>query len=539
MKTKRTKAMMRNLTLICSAVLLMTSMTVVAKEAPTNLLKDYNPNFETMESETTIAVPTGLQLRTGAEFEKNLSHNGGANSVALKVKDAQLAISAKSVLKPATSYTLSFWMQNSLEKSLQMTGNDNRFTLNGTKIHALENKPDWFTPAFQQLPTIDFGDNETDPTWRKVCVDFTTPPSDCDGLNIILTAVLDDDKLVVDDFLLVESGKKPNFVFGGDFEALANNAEPLRASALGHWGPTYGVDDKVTVKADENGNHYGQLKKPGETSAFTYSALRIKGASMGKRYRVSMKYKVPAEEKPATLLRFNGGTDYFQYIDYFPGASANKWETFSFYIDATDLINAEKEVERTIWYGYTGQNAERYVDDLYSYYDANEIGFYKELTFGAKYNGKTYGFDATAGDASDWQQRYMTGDGGGGDVYFNGALTSEKAVELASLSNADTIEDGKRKVIARAHYIPKETGNTGEFEDQSVTMISAVYKKVNDKKQLVDIYVKNEVSKDGKVLDIVDTVYVPAGEAGEYSVEVMAWDDIKVGAPLIKKAILK
>lgn len=535
---RKTNTMYGKLAAMLMAVVLLTiSFCCTALAENVNLLADLDPSFEGAET------PKAVTLDGNATVITQVAHEG-TKSVSLAHKDDMVQFRFRAI-EPATNYTFSFWMQNSVAGSLGLRAASNRFTVATGTMNGLQDtyEWDWYNSGLVQLTGATFGAARTDKAdiqvWRKVEVNFTSPYEDVTGINLTLHCEADDDWLVVDDFCLVKTGEAANMVVNGSFEALDTAGAVIKPSNARITNLAFGTNAFVEEDAT-TGNHYVKIQGGNSTTAESYlsGSLYMKGKSLGKRYKISFKYKGDANTKPK--LRLNGSTTVsgtaYKFIDYleaFP-TSTGAWETYSVYIDGTDFLNAGLSTTKTIFFGRF-KNKTWYLDDLYAYLDTNNIGFYKDLTFSVN---------------ADTDSRYYSG-GQKTDIvlgtvdtdtrvdYFEEAVTYEKGTEAASLSELTAV-DGYKTVTARAHFLPVENED-GTFDKQTVTLFTGVYKYENNMKTLVDLNVATDTSTGGKVIDAVGTVKVPENTAtATYKVEAMAFDLENSGLmPLMDKAVIQ
>ena len=537
-KTNTMYGMYAKLAAMLMAVILLTiSFCCTALAENVNLLADLDPSFEGAETPKAVVFGGNATVITEAAHE-------GTKSVSLAKKDDFVQFKFRAI-EPNTNYTFSFWMQNSVAGSLGLRDTSNRFIVGSdTMVNQKDTYNwDWYYSGRVLLAKATFGAARTDEAdiqvWRKVEVNFTSPYEDVTGINLTLHCEADDSWLVVDDFCLVKTGEAANMIANGRFEALDTASAAIKPSNIAASNLTFGTT--AFVEEDETtGNHY--VKIQGGTSTTTESSLNasfyMKGKSLGKRYKISFKYKGDANTRPRLRVVGNtkvSGIDYpfIDYLEAFP-KSTGAWETYSVYIDATDLLNAGLGVAKTIRFGRVKNNT-WYLDDLYAYMDTNNIGFYKDLTFsvnsdtGARHYSGDKKTDIVLGTVDETTQVN----------YFEEAVTYEKGTEAASLSELTAV-DGYKTVTARAHFLPVENED-GTFDKQTVTLFTGVYKYENNMKTLVDLEITTDTSTGGKVIDAVGTVQVPENTAtATYKVEAMAFDLENSGLmPLMDKAVIQ
>ncbi len=527
MKTKRILAMA-----ICAVLWLSSTMVLAGETAvPTNLLADFDPSFESGE------WAEGVRVKDGTNPLATDGGHTGANSVTLATKGnfVQFAVSG---LKPATNYAFSFWMKNSLENSLQIDNTKNYFTLDGETIST--------DTVFASSYTFGAVRTGNEIAWRQVSVNFTTPYKDANGVVLRLTSALEDEHLRIDDVSLVETGNTPNFIANGNLEALDTASAVLVPVGLktpnGNTNFANVGDDGSLFLENDGSNHYVHFTATGaglhkSRALVAPKALNIDASSAAKRYKVSFKFKSTTEVTPPVRF-YDKNTNYINVFTKLPKGTANTWETYNLYIDATDFIDAiidgKVSIETTpfakdIWFGYFNNESwkEMYLDDLYAYYDENSIDFYESLTLHEADGSRFFsGGVTTAVEGTD------------GIDYFANALTSEKGVEVKKLSDMTEDGSGNKTVTTRAHYLPVE-GEGGSFAEQSITLISAVYKYEGGVKTLESVGIETGTSTNGQVIDVVDTVQVPANTAtATYKVEATVWDSVSGLKPLMEKAVL-
>lgn len=519
---KKTKTMYGKFAaLILSAVLLAGCVTVTAQEPEVNLLEGYNPGFELSEGNTI----------SGAVIIDAVAHSG-KHALTLPVAGNSVTMNVRNVLKPNTNYTFSFWMQNSVADSLSMSSSSNRFTIgnqtfanyNGKKPH--EAFP-WYVAGMGQLPNMTFGDARTGEqinVWRKVELNFTTPFEGCDGMNINLANAVADPYLVIDDLSLVETGKDLQRAYNGDLEALDASGDISIPQFIGARANVWGTNVHVREDA-QTGNHYAEFTETLSNGALelTQSSFVVTGkGNYGKRRKISFDFKSTAKAIP-TVRFYNDPTYLAKNFTAFPRSVANEWETFSLYIDATKLYKAGADEGRaaTIW--FTGKEGYCF-DNLFSGFDENSLGFYQKLVFYDNGSGSRFS---------------------GSGTYYENALSSEKSIKAAKLSDIPADKQGNRTVTTRAHVVPTEIMNengvgTGTFNKETVTLFTGVYKYENNKKTLVDLHIATDASQDGRVLDAVGTITVPQNtETATYKVEALAFDLENGMHPIMEKAILE
>lgn len=523
--------------MLLAVVLLTISFCCTAMAENTNLLADLDPSFEGAET------PKAVTLGGNAAVITMVAHEG-TKSVSLAHKDDYVQFRFRAI-EPNTNYTFSFWMQNSVAGSLGLRAASNRFTV-GSDTMANQKDTynwDWYYSGRVALAGATFGAERTEEAdiqvWRKVAVNFTSPYEDVEGINLTLHCEADDSWLVVDDFCLVRTGEAANMIANGSLEALDTASAAIKPSNISATNLIFGTT--AFVEEDENtGKHYVKIQGGTSTTAesFLSGAFYMKGKSLGKRYKISFKYKGNENTKPRLRLYGNNkvsGTEYhfIDYLEAFP-KSTGEWETYSVYIDATDFLNAGLGVSKTIRFGRVKNNT-WYLDDLYACMDTNNIGFYKDLTFsviadtGARHYSGDKMTDIVLGTVDETTRVN----------YFEEAVTYEKSTEAASLAELTAV-DGYKTVTARAHFLPVENED-GTFDEQTVTLFTGVYKYENNMKTLVDLNVATDTSTDGKVIDAVGTVRVPENtDTATYKVEAVAFDLENSGLkPLMDKAVIQ
>ncbi len=465
--------------------------------ASDNLFAQFNPDFEGPQTVTTIDLNGSITDKAAYSGTKSFSMPTGY------VKFWRFPV------KPLTNYTLSFQMQNSKADAVRFYSANNGFYKDGYDTREDGTK-------YGSLPDMVFGEAHegTDIAWREVRVNFTTP-TDVNMMNIAINANTEangeDPYLLLDDLSFVETGKDFGVITNGDFE------EAIIPGTLQGWsGASYTIHTEA-----ETGNKYitsstGCVEYPGG----------VWGALTGKRIKISLK---SYGAKP--WFRFYKETKIWEYQNdgnagpfFGLEASADTWETYTLYIDATKVKNAGDNLTAPLWIYATK------IDDVYIGEDKNEIGFYKVLDFRNK-----------EGDL-----RHYTPVGATSDGNWANSFTSEKSIPVDTLSEITADDDGYKSVSARAHVIPVEVLNengvgTGTYEKTEVMLFTGVYRYENGKKSLVDFDVKSESSTDGKVLDPVTTVKVPADTEGvTYKVEAMTWNTAQGMQPVcFDKAILQ
>ncbi len=509
--------------MLLAVVLLAISCCTVTMAAEVNLLEEYNPGFE-IPDEGFTAGGNARQISDVAHSgEKCLSLANAGDSWRVDVIDG---------MKSNTNYTFSFWMQNSVADSLQMPNGNNRFTVSGVTYDKLNgNAPieiyDWYVSGWGQLSTKTFGaarEGAAINVWRKVSINFSTPLEGCTGMVLLLSCAVADPYLVIDDMSLVETGKNLQRGFNGDFEALDESKDFLMPHGVGNRGAEWGTS-LLVQKDPETGNHYAYFTENIKDQAleFGFLPMHIAGdGHMGKRHKVSFKMKTGSTVTPT--IRFYKNNVYFpQNFSAFPQSTADTWETFTVYVNATNLYNAGKTESDTIWV-YGGQD--RSYDDMFAGFDESSLGFYKELTFYDNGSGSRFssGKAVTEGEASV--------------TYLDNALSSEKSIAAESLAELTAVE-GYKTVTARAHYLPVENEDH-TFDDQTITLFTGVYKYEKNIKTLVDLKVTSETSVGGQVIDAVGTVQVPENTAtATYKVEAMAFNLEKSGiTPILDKKVI-
>ena len=466
--------------------------------ASDNLFEKFNPDFEGPKMVSTVELNGTITDKAAYSGIKSFSMPTGY------VKFWRFPV------KSMTNYTLSFWMQNSKDNAIRFYSANNGFFKdgydkreNGTKYGSL---PDMVFGEAQEVGEI---------KWREVRVNFTTP-LDVNMMNIAINANTEangeDPYLLIDDLSLIETGKDFGIITNGDFEEAI-----IPGTLLGWLGSSYTIQTEA-----ETGNKY----ITSSTGAVEYPT-GILEAVPGKRIKISFKAR---GAKP--YFRFYNESVIFEYQNDanagpFVGINAGEdtWETYSVYINATKVKNAGDTFITSPLVIYAPM-----VDDVYIGEDKNEFGFYEALDFRYK-----------EGDPRHYTPSYAAADGN-----WANSFTSEKSVPIDALSDITPDADGAKSVSARAHVIPTEilaedgTG-TGTYNKTEVTLFTGVYKYENGKKSLVDFDVKTEASEDGKVLDPVTTVKVPADTDGvTYKVETMTWNMAQgMQTVLFDKAVLQ
>ena len=455
-----------------------------------NLLEKYNYDFDT------VYGASNPELGTGAVITDTDAHSG---SKSLSLPSGYFKFYTVP-LQPSTNYTLSFWMKNSKADAVILYGGNSYF----------------YTAAVAGIGGFFSGeltigeDPKGEIKWRKAQLNFTTPANA--GLMNIYINGNGDEALLVDDICLAQSGKDFGIIANGDFEGAI-----IPGTLIGWLGSSYTIQTEA-----ETGNKYIT-----SSTDFVEYPSGILGAVPGKRIKVSFKAK---GAKP--YFRFYNESVIWEYQnDANAGplvginAGEDTWETYSMYINATKVKNAGDTFIKSPLVIYASM-----IDDVYIGEDKNEFGFYEALDFRYK-----------EGDPRHYTPSYAAADGN-----WANSFTSEKSVPIDALSDITPDADGAKSVSARAHVIPTEilaedgTG-TGTYNKTEVTLFTGVYKYENGKKSLVDFDVKTEASEDGKVLDPVTTVKVPADTDGvTYKVEAMTWNMAQGMQPvLFDKAVLQ
>ncbi|MBE7025604.1 MAG: hypothetical protein E7408_06075 [Ruminococcaceae bacterium] len=450
-----------------------------------NLFAKYNPDFDG-------APVSGIDLN--GTITDSASHSG-SHSFSMPTGHIKFGWFP---IKPMTNYTLSFWMQNSKQDAIRFYASNNAFLFDGVKSGAT-------------LPDMVFGEacEGDDIAWREVRVNFTTPA----GINMINIAINanveangEDPYLLVDDLSLVETGKDFGKLSNGDFE------EPFIPEfyAFRPWSGISSYGLHVGLGEDsETGNHYLKLLDTaigGEALEVWYPFSGLEG----NRYKISFSQRFTNNGRPS--LRFYTGDK--PYFGEFPRASLDYiWEDYALYIHG-----AAPGAAGSLW--FTSFDLDNVSIDV----DENSLGFYKDIVL---YTENAAG-------------RHFP------DPFGGATCTTEKTVKANALSEITPDANGLKSVSARAHVIPIEildadgTG-TGTYEKTEVMLFTGVYKYEDGKKSLIDFDVKTESSTDGKVLDPVTTVKVPANTDGvTYKVEAFTWNTAQGMQPaLFDKAVLQ
>ena len=552
--------------LLACSLLLAGIPSAVLAEAPENLigtLTVFDPTFETGASED--VTKDGAVLDEAGGHGGNGTHNANGKSLKLPVADNKIFFMAS--VEPSTNYTFSFWMKNSVVDSLQMPKTGNYFFVmfyNGSKVDRMvgkdngkngnpgvleKNNVDWNHTNFAYFVNdTTFGSAHTEEadinTWRPVSINFTTPYEAVDQVHITLACAVDDPHLAVDDLSLVSTGKAPNRIFNGELEALRYDKETAFAS-------NFGLSNNVELTQLEDGTYCFKTTSAGTNYVTSSpSAFFFKGKKLGTRYKISMKYK-PIDEtytnnKAFFRLRASSKVDTGQNYGNLNLFASNGWNTYTMYVDATKAEAAGTPfAAREVWFNGAGKAI---MDDFYSGRDESNIGFYKELEF-AKDNGDPY-YDLITDHTKTYTDVETEKD----------VLMFERSIETPTISALPENVDGSRTVKVRAHFLPEpkwrineeideETGEvtnvttTVSHDETEVTLLSAVYKYEKNEsgaeiRTLHSLDVENGTSANGKTIDVVDEVIIPATTKGvRYEVEAMAWDENGL-MPVMKKAIL-
>ncbi len=582
MKNKSKKIYGRLSALFLSTVLIMTGLSVTALAAGENLITDayFDPTFETLVLPEANASGVSKDKYYAIKYGELATDGGKSGANYLKLTQSDGYISMFAPVEPAKNYHFSFWMRNSLEKVLELsqctfysTANDS-FETATSMLNSTSYSYDYGKNAFNMTfgnrdnvntPTIDaernkFGIARTggeENVWRQVTIDFSTPPTYEGDANpvthveLVLKCLQADEKLAIDDLSVVETGKKPNRIFGGYFEAIQKDKETEDVSGVFY---SFKNSGNATLEVcEDDGNHYLKLAcvdgvtDPQNFQIFSKNAIRLQGVKAGTRYKLSLKAKaVHVDGEPSTKnvvlfeLQKSKGTDYGSFT--FPDPT-NEWQTYNYYIDATVAAkrgsaigpHSNANIQMSAFVLDIAPGYEIYLDDLSAWYDESGIGFYKTLTFNSQ--GGERRFEVKKDDL--------------GNVFFKSddqdVFMAETAVEAASL---DSLGTGERTLTVRAHYLPEQTW--GEWDDslktypdfnveknKEITLLSAVYKYVNGKKTLHEVFVDSETVENGETIDVVTEVTVPEATNGEtYTVEAMAWD-MSTMKPVMDKAVLE
>jgi len=569
MKNKSKKMYGKLSALLLSIVLMMSGLSATALAAGENLIDAFDPTFDSYVPAGTTPIPEGketlpannnLFTLNGATLDTNGGNSTSANCLAMTTSGAYVQFMAP--VEPAKNYNLSFWMRNSVENALRLDKCTFKVkNYKGSAYFEMANggTGDWdwlrsyynggFGGSTAMYGTYTIGDymeytfgavrgeNEQN-AWRQVTINFSTPPEAVTHVQMLLWCVKDDAKLAVDDLSLVETGKKPNRVFNGDFEAIRNDQDTPDASGIAY--KKAGVQTKI--EEDSTGNHYLKVDLEGENrinwEVYSKTAAFLQGKNNGTRYKVSYKAKAVDKEgktivtaKPACIqLDINKGGEFRL------GDITDKWKTFTMYIDHTmpakNGHGSWTPITALVRYAYP--NYTLYVDDVYSWYDETNIGFYETLDFYYKEGKLHYGTTVLGLEGYD-------------DILMGESSTEAKS--LAALKPDETT--GNRTLKVRAHYLPEATWGTDEqgattvsFDETTVTLLAAVYKYETkngvETKTLVDVKAANGTSSiNGETIDVVTEVSVPGNSAGvRYEVEAVAlnMDSLK---PIAEKAVLR
>jgi len=586
MKNQSKKMYVKLSTLLLSAVLMMTGLSTVAAETPKNLIDAFDPTFESYAEGQLTAADTLFTL-----YNASVDTVGAdASTRALKLTEPGSAIRFVAPVEPAKNYNFTFWMRNSKEKALQLQGGSNLsgFMLQNYK-NPVDNKTyswwqicdggltdwDWKQNPYNAYLGVDptgqgkninyynadeytFGINRSESEadkWRQVTINFSTPAFGVSHVRLYLACVAADEKLAIDNLSLGETDKNPNFVFNGYFDAIRNDKEAPDVS-----GVSYNLQDgtstaTVTVESDpETQNTYLKVDSTVNTNpdtgkpfrmtwqVFSKTAAFMQGKKAGTRYKLS--YKAKAEDKPGfekpgtkwTSIYFTG-KDSKDYEEFQMGQYTDEWKTYTMYFDATNFAKEAKNFSGyTTQFGYyTDSEYTLYLDDLYSWYDESNIGFYKTLDFNYE--------DGAADRYWDFKNIY---------VEHKDVIMTESSVEAASLASLTPDAEGNRTVKVRAHFLPEAiwgtdafVATTADFAKTEVRLLAGVYKYEKipgeriESKSLVGLYTADATSEKGETIDAVCEVSVPENSKDvRYVVEAMAWNKDSM-RPIMGKAILE
>ncbi|MBE7025601.1 MAG: hypothetical protein E7408_06060 [Ruminococcaceae bacterium] len=206
--------------LALTVLLLAAAFSVTALSAGENLLGVLNPGFES------TTVPAGVDQVGTIVLNEDVAHTGAGY---LAMNGGHIKFPWFPV-KPLTTYTLSFWMQNSKADAIKFWAANNAFLLDGVKSGA-------------SLPDMVFGaarEGEDVNVWREVRVNFRTP-ANINQMNIAINANADDPALLIDDLSLTEN-KNLLVTLNAEFESTTVPA---------------GVDQVGTIVLNEDVAHTG------------------------------------------------------------------------------------------------------------------------------------------------------------------------------------------------------------------------------------------------------------------------------------------
>ncbi len=579
MRNKSKKMYERLSAMLLGVILLMTALSATALSAGENLITSFDRTFESYEEGTLTATDTLFTL-----YNASVDNTAGHDSAkSLKLTETTSAIRFIAPVEPAKNYDFSFWMRNSQEKALQLQGGSN---LSGFIQHPYSY--DGKTYSYYQICDGGIGDwdwklnpynsylgvgtsnsnyynadeytfgvareGEAADAWRKVTINFSTPPYGVTHVRLYLACVVADEKLAIDDLSLIETGDKPNRVFNGSFEGIREDKDVADVSGVSYNVESFTNTADVTVETDsQTGNTYLKVDSSINNAnsfrmnwqVFSKTAAFMQGKKAGTRYKLS--YKAKAVDKAGisqpgtkyTAFYFTGRDSNNDCEEYFMGSYTDEWKDFTLYFDATKLAkDALNFSGYTTQFGYyTDSEYTLYFDDVYSWYDESNIGFYKTLDFNYA--------DAGTGDRyHNFETNY---------VKYEDVIMTESSIEAESLAALTPDSTGNRTVKVRAHYLPEATwgsekweATTVSFDETKVTLLVAVYKyetKADERKEtktLVDVKaVSGTSSENGETIDVVGEVTVPAAYEGvRYAVEAVAWN-MENMAPIMEKAVLQ
>lgn len=555
--------------ILLTVVLLTAGLSCTALAAGGNILSSiqgFDPTFEAYDAAT---VPT--EVIGGTVIGEG--HNESERSVKLATTDNAIAFMAP--VKPATNYTFSFWMRNSIEGSLQLKGGASYSAFyvvpgyyNGTKRtspYLLVNANTCTTSDGTVTKYLDWmhrqrtaylGDQgaetnyvfgisrgeEAANEWRQVSINFTAPPEPVGYIRLYLACIKDDAMLALDDLSLIETGFEPNFIYNGNMEAFRNDGETVKLTDI-----TYmtGADYNTQVVTDnESGNTYLTVNFMGEKARNNWQvesrrAIFTQGKSEGTRYKISYKAKAEGNsDSQANVIELRDINTSKNKFEYSMGKLSNNWKTYTMYLDATKMAaNATTIYDFYTWFArYAYKAYTLCIDDISSWYDASNIGFYEALDLVYEAENDRY---------FNFVNNYT-------DAQYQNIIMLESSKAAPSISALPENADGSRTVKVRAHYLPKATWGdaawtktTVSFDETKVTLLSAVYKYEKDangteRKTLVNVNIASGTSSvNGETIDVVGEVNVPKVVGTErYEVEAMALNmsDLK---PVMDKQILK